>query len=108
MTGREALKALADGKRVRHVGWNERSAYLVIDTDGTLVTKGLNSTPWSYETVATHPGPFRELSEQLATDEELIAEMERLAGEHRHTAAMTADEAYTRCARMLRERKVKP
>ncbi len=109
MNGREALKALADGKRVRHGSWQPKEAHLVIASHGALTAVDFKPTPhppWSYEAVAAHSGPFEEFVEP-ATDKQLIAEMERLAYK---TMGVMEDvrAAYNHCAQMLRERKVAP
>ncbi len=94
MNGREALKALADGKRVRaEVARSASGERAYLYAPAHTVEQILARDDW-------------ELIEDPATDEELIAEMERLS---RYVEAnFEASTAYKVCARMLRERKVAP
>lgn len=101
MNGREALKALADGKRVRVAGGTSGS-YVVIG-DGRI-RNALG------DAISPDLDIEWELVEEPATDEELIAEMERLAVEmDARGTVLTCDGragTYRECARMLRERRV--
>lgn len=102
MNGREALKALADGKRVREQSW-QLSEYVALNGKDEIVDE---NGKLAGETVA-FSGEGWEIVEQPATDEALIAEMEHLAGFYIDQSRIQSA-AYAHCARMLRERKAKP
>ena len=96
MNGREALKALADGKRVcRARGefiYRIQSMHLLDQRDVPCALSCiLGRDDW-------------EVVEEPATDEELIAEMVRFSREC--PDSYDAPAAYAHCARLLRERKV--
>jgi hypothetical protein len=95
MNGREALKALADGKKVRATCWPSEDEFIYLDDSSALILRDPIAWDGDWEVVA-----------EPATDEELIAEMERLGTEFAKESAAT--EVAQRCARMLRERKVAP
>jgi hypothetical protein len=115
VNGREAVKALMDGKKVRHIRWNDHDDHVrwVNGRDshmGWLECSIKHSTPWILETIADHPGPF-EIYESPISDEQLVAEWERVAEFIRTTCVIEKDAAtwagaYEKCARQLRERKL--
>lgn len=95
MTGRDALKALAEGEKVRaEVARSSCGVRGYVDAATQTVAQVLARHDW-------------EVVEPPATDEELIAEMEHLAGFYIEQSRIQSA-AYAHCARMLRERKVKP
>jgi hypothetical protein len=97
MNGREALKALADGKRVRRVDW-EAGQYISLDM----------AEEWSFHSEDLDGTlPEWEVLKAPATDAELVAEMERLDLANQRSQPNMA-KAYDHCARMLRRRKVGP
>ncbi len=99
MNGREALKALAEGQRVRLAAWPRSECLVWCDEAGGIVNQHGNA---GY----LYTGNDWLVVEQPATDAELIAEMERLEGASHDQ--LTGREAFRHCAQMLRERKVKP
>lgn len=93
MNTREAYQALLDGKEVMDVDGDIWS----MDEDGDLLLNG----HWTN----ARPKAFVELHVEPATDEELIAEMERRADSN-HGRVGTAAAAYHLCAELLRTRKI--
>lgn len=103
MNAREAIKAMLDDKKVRAKN-DEPGFYLELGTDGHLY----GSSGMRWERLDTLLGSFYanvvfEIFEEPATDEQLIAEMERL-GE----TQLSSEQVAQRCAEMLKTRKVKP
>jgi hypothetical protein len=95
MNTREAYQALLNGKKVK-----DRDGDLwSMDEDGDLCLNE-NLTTHLLDSALT---PF-EIYEELATDEQLIAEMEATAKSASYEYERLA---YERCAEMLKTRKVK-
>jgi hypothetical protein len=103
MNGREALKALLDGKKVRAVN-DKRGIYLVLRPDGRIYMH--NGDRWGdmHELLTLAVVDFVEY--EAATDAELVAEFERLSDSN-HGRVGTATAAYLACAEMLRTREIK-
>jgi len=101
MNVREAIKVLADGHKVVDCEGD------VWSMDDNLSLRVVGDS--HVYTTADLPcnAPFK-LRVEPATDEELIAEMERLSAHSRARMNESAERAYAYCARMLRTRKVKP
>lgn len=100
MNGREALRALADGKRVRRAAWTRREAFVehvigigLVWHDGDRFTHPVMGDDWEL------------VPDQPATDEELI---EAILDLRDRAGSPEVFEAYQNCFEMLRERKVKP
>ncbi len=108
MNGREALKALADGKKVRRTCWQLSEHILLSMASGLII----DERGGSYELEALDSSDWELAPDQPATDGELIAEMERLADELDQRGVVLSCDGragtYRDCARMLRERKVAP
>ena len=97
MNVREAIKVLADGGKVADCDGDVWS----MDDDGRCYFNGHEARP------SSGCAPFRPHVEP-ATDEELIAEMERLQAHDSGKGAYVTAAVYQYCAEMLRTRKVKP
>lgn len=100
MNGRDALKALADGKKVRRHDWKP-GAYLRIDQFAQMSYSG--GTSFHNGTYHRWDDNDWELVEEPATDEELVAWMEKAS---KQDVSILARQAYALCAKMLRTRKV--
>jgi hypothetical protein len=98
MNTREAYAALAAGKKVRCTGARVKGC-VYMDESGALNDSSGNTCKY------LEPGESFDLVEEPATDEELIAEMERKARESRN---INERATYEHCAEMLKTRKVKP
>ncbi len=97
ITGADVLRALADGKRL--LERDRPHSPVVLADAASMSVSYLVHGNW-------------EIVEKRATDAELIAEMERLADEMDQRGVVLSCDGkagtYRDCARMLRERSVKP
>ncbi len=93
MNGREALKELADGKRVRRSCW-DKDRFMSLER---------GAEPWTFYSEDVDSTHDWEIVEKPATYEELVEEMRAIAQAASYAYERTA---YEHCADMLEKRSV--